>query len=901
VRRAGVVLVALAAGCTVPDKFLSETDGGGDDVDAAGDDEPDAGLDTTPPETTITSAPPDDSDAGLATFEFEADEDATFLCSIDGETPDDCESPYSRSLTDGPHTFSVRAVDLAGNQDETPAEHLWNIDTVDPDTTITVAPAAVDNSTMASFEFTSNEANVTFECSENGGTFTACVSPHDVGPLTDGSYTFGVRAVDAAGNSDTSPDTHAWMVDTSTPDTTILSGPSGSVASTSASFTFTSPDAGAGATFECSLDGAAFTTCTTGIAYSPLSEASHTFQVRVRDAGGNLDPTPATRTWTVDVTAPTTSITAAPSGSVNVASANITFSSNEAGTFQCSLDGGGFSTCSTPHPLTGLSQGSHTFQVRAVDAAGNQDASPASATWTVDTIAPDTSIASGPPSPDDDTAVSFDFSSNESPVTYQCSLNLAAFTSCADPVTITVGDGANSLRVRATDAAGNQDSTPATHSWTTDTTAPVVTFSQAPNNGATTGPYVTFAWTVDDPLATVTCTLNGTMVGCASPYSVNIAAGAANFKVEARDQFSRVGTGERSWTVACAPSSLPTQVLSLGMNESGTTQTIDNAEAGYADANFGPGPAVELGDPVRQLPGRFGQAMRFLPGDYDMVGWYPSLGPALYYGVDLWFSPGDYTGLSNLFSISGGGIRLNYQRFANNTIIVTLNIQTGSSTYTVDSAAVSAPGWHHVLATANATESILWLDGVRYSIPYTGSSGFSFSQTYIGGDSTQGNGFDGLIDEVHVSYDSVTDAVAHAQYCPPPAPTTVLCPASYTTTLTGGHRYRNVTTTSGWQSAYNDCADDLPGYTYVAVPDNNAELQGIVTQHGGNRWVGVDDAQMQGDYRTVRGEYATFLPWEPGQPNGGMSESQVYVTGSNNYRDDSPSNPHSYTCECDGN
>jgi hypothetical protein len=163
-------------------------------------------------------------------------------------------------------------------------------------------------------------------------------------------------------------------------DTTITSGPSGTVNSTSATFTFSASEP---STFDCSLDGSAFSECLSPATYTGLAAGSHTFQVRATDAAGNTDPTPAQRTWTVDTTPPDTTITSGPSGTVNSPSATFAFTASEAATFTCSLDGAAYTACSTPKTYTGLGFGSHTFQVRATDAAGNTDPTPAQRTWTV--------------------------------------------------------------------------------------------------------------------------------------------------------------------------------------------------------------------------------------------------------------------------------------------------------------------------------------------------------------------------------------------------------------------------------------------------------------------------------------------------------------------------------------
>ena len=81
---------------------------------------------------------------------------------------------------------------------------------------------------------------------------------------------------------------------------------------------------------------------------------------------------------------PNTSITANPPDPSVSADAGFAFESTESGsTFECQLDGGGFSVCTSPQAYTGLSDGAHTFAVRAIDGAGNVDSTPASYTWTI--------------------------------------------------------------------------------------------------------------------------------------------------------------------------------------------------------------------------------------------------------------------------------------------------------------------------------------------------------------------------------------------------------------------------------------------------------------------------------------------------------------------------------------
>lgn len=85
------------------------------------------------------------------------------------------------------------------------------------------------------------------------------------------------------------------------PKTTITSGPGGAVSSARASFAFESdqPDS----TFECSLDGAAFSPCTSPQAYAALGDGEHAFAVRATNVQQTTEQTPATRKFRVDTSA----------------------------------------------------------------------------------------------------------------------------------------------------------------------------------------------------------------------------------------------------------------------------------------------------------------------------------------------------------------------------------------------------------------------------------------------------------------------------------------------------------------------------------------------------------------------------------------------------------------------
>jgi len=472
-------------------------------------------VDSVAPTTTITDQPPNPSNSASASFSFSANETASFQCRLDGASFSACTSPKSYSaLVDGSHTFQVRATDLAGNTGAA-ATYTWTVSTATPDTTPPVVTltspangasvstgtptfagaagtAPGDLSTITVRVYAGPDVSSllveTLTTTRANGAFSVVASPS----LIDGTYTAQAQQSDAAGNTGSSSAntfTVTTSGDTTPPTSTITEHPADPTTSTNASFSFTADES---ASFECSIDDGAFSSCSTPTVYSSLTDGSHTFQVRATDLSGNTGE-PAGFSWSVDTTPPTSSITQKPADPTNSTSPSFSFSANETATFQCRLDGGAFSACTSPTSYSGRGGGSHTFQVNATDAAGNTGPA-ASYTWTIDLTAPPApTVLSGPASPSGSSSATFGFSDAEAGVSFRCQVDAGSFGVCASPQTYNgLSDGDHVFGVKARDAAGNE-STASTYSWTVDTTASGVTLTSPSNGGATSDQTPTFA------------------------------------------------------------------------------------------------------------------------------------------------------------------------------------------------------------------------------------------------------------------------------------------------------------------------------------------------------------------------------------------------------------------------
>ncbi len=524
-------------------------------------------VDTTAPTVSIDSGPGGaPTNDPTPSFGFSSNEPgATFECSVDGGAFAACSPPHTTgALSDGSHSFAVRATDAPGNLGGA-TTRTFAVDTAAPDVSIDSGPggATPTNDPTPSFGFSSTDTGASFQCSVDGGPYTACSSLHTTAALSDGSHSFAVRAIDAAGNESAAA-TRSFSVDTAAPSISIDSGPNGPTNDPTPTFGFSSNDAGA--TFQCSVDGGGFSGCSSPHTTSALGAGPHSFQVRATDAAGN-QATSAARGFSVDTTAPSVSIDSGPNGSTKDATPTFHFTSTDTGAaFECSVDGGTFSACTSPHTTATLGDGAHSFAVRPVDTAGNRGAA-ATRNLTVDTAPPSVSIGSGPSGqpPTNDSTPSFGFTSNEPGVTFACAVDSGSFAACSSPHTTgALGDGSHSFHVRATDAAGNQGSV-ATQTFAIDTVGPAATIDAGPAEPVPTADSTpTFLFSSNDPDAGFECALDGGgFAACNSPHTTAaLSQGHHQIDVRALDPAGNRGpAAERGFTV---DSSVPAVTFTEG-------------------------------------------------------------------------------------------------------------------------------------------------------------------------------------------------------------------------------------------------------------------------------------------------------------------------------------------------
>ena len=410
----------------------------------------------------------------------------------------DHSAPYAATFdtgtrTDGPAAVRAIAFDNSGiGSFASPATTNITIDNTAPNTSITSGPADGTSSRTreVTFGLGTTEPGATFRCRMyRSGLQTPAFGPCSTGStysstgLPDGTYVFDAHAVDVAGNVDPTPVTRTFTVDNVDPDTSFTHNLGQSSFAPSGAVTFFLSSTESGSTFRCRLlsEGAPepeFASCPATHPFSGLAEGSYVFQVEATDPAGNVDDTPAQWTFMVDNTAPESTIATGPADGafLKVRDVSLTYSADEPATFECRFYAQdeappAFTYCWTgTHTETGLPDGQYVFEVVAQDAARNLDPTPARRTFTIDTVAPETEITKHPEAivktAKRRALATFEFGANESTQKLQCKLDANAWKDCTSPKSYRVLKGKHTLKVRATDLAGNRDRTPAVWTWT---------------------------------------------------------------------------------------------------------------------------------------------------------------------------------------------------------------------------------------------------------------------------------------------------------------------------------------------------------------------------------------------------------------------------------------------------
>ncbi len=219
---------------------------------------------------------------------------------IFGDTQPEADELFTLALDQLEHVVGpARAARATLRNDDTDGEL--------PDTRITGGPEGLINEPAPTFTFIGSVPRGSFQCRLDGGTWYACTTPHRTRTVIDGEHTFAVRALDG-GLLDPEPATRTFRVDTAAPSTTIVSGPKALSSDRSPVFVLASDDPDAA--LECKLDDGDWAPCGARWELHDLADGTYRASVRARDRAGNLDVTPATRTFTIDTIAPETLLTA---------------------------------------------------------------------------------------------------------------------------------------------------------------------------------------------------------------------------------------------------------------------------------------------------------------------------------------------------------------------------------------------------------------------------------------------------------------------------------------------------------------------------------------------------------------------------------------------------------------
>lgn len=514
-------------------------------------------VDTTAPDTTLTANVPSLTKSPTPTLPLGSNEvGVTYRCSIDGNDPiTHTPSLALPHLEDGEHTVECVATDRAGNTDDTPISTTFLVDTIAPVTSI-VGPT-LTRFVNTSFSITANEPLSTKRCRLDERTYNSVSSTFmSSPPLSEGDHTISCRSTDLAGNVETTDVQHTFTLDTIPPETTIHNAPPALSRDTRVSVQVSADEYGS--TLECSLNRSSWETIEATATFSDIPDGNHIIYCRGIDPAGNIDPSAATASFSVDTTPPVINFIA-PGEGTYLGSRNVEVKSlvTDAHDFElsCKLDGIALEECGPIAALSELDEGNHSFEINAVDEPGNNSSN--TRTFVVDVTTPDVSVVAPPAVRQRARIIRVGVQSNEPGVT-ECRFDTSDWIlSISEVVTSgSLADGTHSYECRARDLAGNNSEPTAPSEFDIDATPPTIDIdSPAAGTTVVTATPMFMFDAHDASGVSATCAIAGRPpVDCESPWTpAALAAGNATLRVDVVDGFGNSATSSRTITVDLTP------------------------------------------------------------------------------------------------------------------------------------------------------------------------------------------------------------------------------------------------------------------------------------------------------------------------------------------------------------
>ena len=398
----------------------------------------------------------------------------------------------------------------------------------DPGTAVLdAAPSGAVASRSSELRFHSTRSDARFECRVDNGAWETCASPLSLSGLTDRVHSVVVRSVAPEGWVELAPAATArWRTEAAPPETTITEPPEPAEAQPGIGFA-----ADEAALFDCRLDGGEWQPCSDspwvlpvlsgGFSLRGVPDGQHAVEVRAIDESGRVEAEPARWVFTLDRKAPTTRIKAGPVTTEEWQQPVFEFSSDEVGVhFECLRGDATYDewhACRSGEPVTGIFR---SVEVRAVDAVGNADPSPAE--WGNGTHGAETSVSVGE---DLDRAVVFIEPKDE--LVTECSLDGEPFWRCPEYfVAWDLAQGQHQLRFRSVRFDGDVSSAiPYTFAIKASVIPTASITAQPP--ARTTSRSARIAWVPTTATGSFVCTIDGAAQPCASPLQLSGLAAAS--------------------------------------------------------------------------------------------------------------------------------------------------------------------------------------------------------------------------------------------------------------------------------------------------------------------------------------------------------------------------------------